>query len=303
MSSPYVQDDTLVNNPLLNGSYEVPDCALGVDVTTGGITAAGFLGIMGSLVDLGTSGAGTMSIQAFTFGQVAVPGNPRNFLRLAWTTGATAGTPKFCHKIEDVRTFSGQTVTLQGHYRSNAAIGIKLRQDFGTGGSPTSDVSTAPNGPINSIPSTVDDAGTAQWRPFTLTYKLPAITGLTLGSTANTSYIGVDFLPLLNTIFQADFSRLKLVPAGERSPMIQHRSYGDEEKALGRYYQKFIPTVQSGGTVLSMPFGPMRATPTVSGVAGTPFSGTNTASMLFGTNSGSTVAFTGNITLDARIAD
>ncbi len=301
MSSPYVQDDTLVNNPLLNGSYEVTDCALGVAVTS--ITTAGFLGIMGSLVDLGTSGAGTMEIKTFTFGQVAVPGNPRTYLRLAWTTAATAGTPKFTHKIEDVRSFSGQKVTLQGWYRSNAAIPIKLRQDFGTGGSPSADVLTAPNGPINSIPSTVDADGTAQWRPFALTYTLPSIFSKTLGSTANTSYVGVDIMPSLNVIFQVDFARLKLIPAGEMSPIIQHRAFGSEEKELGRFYQTFSQYVNSGLTSFNFPLGRMRAVPVVSGNLGASVAGTGvTVDGSYGTHTGTSGLVTG-ATADARIAD
>lgn len=299
MGSPYIQDDTLVNNPLLNGDYAITDCALGVAVTS--ITSAGFLGIMGSLVDLGTTGAGTMSIQTFTFGQTAVPGNPTNFLRLAWTTAATAGTPKYLHKVENVRTFAGQKVTLQGHYRSNAAIGFKLRQDFGTGGSPSADVSTSPDGPINSLPTTVDSDGTAQWRPFTLTFNLPSIAGKTIGTTASTSYVGVDFLPLLSTIFQADFARLRLVPSGERSPMVQRRNGFEEEKLLGRYYQTFSHWIYSGGTASSLPFGTMRAIPVMSGNLGASVTG-STANAFQGAHTGTSAVITG-ITADARIAD
>lgn len=300
MGSPYIQDDTQVNNPLLNGDYAITDSALGAAVTS--ITSAGFLGIMGSLVDLGTTGAGTMSIQTFTFGQVAVPGNPTNFLRLAWTTGATAGTPKYTHKVENVRTFAGMKCTLQGFYRSNAAVPIKLRQDFGTGGSPSADVSSNPDGPINSIPSTVDADGTAQWRPFALTYNLPSIAGKTLGTTASTSYIGIDVLPSLNTIFQVDFARLRLIPAGERSPMVARRYGFEEEKLLARYYSTFAMFIASGGTSFLFPNGPMRAIPIMSGNLGASVTGSATLNGSNGAHSGTSAVITG-ITADARIAD
>lgn len=296
-----LQDDTLVNDPLLNGSYETTDCAVGVAVTS--ITAAGPLGIMGSLVDLGTSGAGTMSIQSFTFGQVAVPGNPSKFLRLAWTTAATAGTPKFTHKVEGVETFSGRKVTLQGWYRSNAAIAIKLRQDFGSGGSPTADVSVNPGGPTNTIPSTVDAAGTAQWRPFSLTYSLPSIVGLTKGSTVNTSYLGVDFLPLLNTIFQADFAVMRLIPDGIATALIQRRDKATEEKLLGRFYQTWTQYINSGVTSFNFPLGRMAAVPIVSGTLGASVAGTGvTVDGSYGTHTGTSGLISG-VTADARIAD
>lgn len=295
-----ITDDTLANNPLLNGSYEVTDCAVGIAVTS--ITSAGKLGIMGTLVDLGTSGAGTMERKTFTFGQVAVPGNPLSYLRLAWTTAATAGTPKFTHKIADVETFSGRKCTLQGWYRSNAAIGFKLRQDFGTGGSPTADVSTNPGGPTNTIPSTVDATGTAQWRPFALTFSLPSITGLTKGSTVNTSYLGVDFLPLLNTIFQSDFAALKLVPEGLATALVQHRDFATEERLLGRFYQTFSQYVNSGVSNFNFPLGRMAAAPTVSGNLAASVAGTPTVDGAYGTHTGTSGLVTG-VTADARIAD
>jgi hypothetical protein len=299
MASPYVQEDTLESDPLLNGSYEVTDSALGVAVTS--ITAAGFLGIMGSLVSLGTSGVGAMTQQAFTFGQVAVPGNPRNFLRLAWTTAATAGTPQYAHKIEDVRTFAGQKVTLQGFIRSDKDVPVRLRQDFGTGGSPSADVAVASDGPVSVIQNTVDANGTAQWRPFTIMFNLPSVAGKTIGTTANTSYVAFDVLPALNVLYQIDFTRLRLIPAGERSPVLTKRVASTEEKLLGRYYQSFGMFVFSGGTSSALPFGPMRAAPVMSGTAGAVFTG-STVSTMVGTNSGVSALMTG-MTADARIAD
>jgi hypothetical protein len=163
-------------------------------------------------------------------------------------------------------------------------------------------VSTSPSAPVNSIPSTVDSDGTAQWRPFSLIFVLPSISGKTIGTTAHTSYIGIDFLPPLSVTLQFDVCMLRLIPAGEESPLNRRRPYYLEEKYLGRYYQ-FITNVHvfSGGTSMCLPYGPMRAAPTVSGTAGSPFSGSSTSTIV-GTNSGSSALLTG-VTLDARIAD
>jgi hypothetical protein len=283
----YPNTDVIDTNPLLNGSYEVSDIA--------SITAANFIGIMGSLVSLGTTGAATISRQAFTFGQIDVPGNPLSFLRMAWTTGATAGTPQFTHKIEDVATFAGKKVTFQGHYRSNAAMPIRLRQDFGTGGSPSSDVNVLPDNNIVNLPSTVDSSGTAQWRPFSVNFTLPSILGKSLGSTANTSYLAIDFLPNLNTIFQFDITMMRLVPGGQETPIPRRRPFYYEENLLTRYYS--VESVfGTGAQVPQVTKRRMRATPSMTASAGTASNPT-----VDGAHLNHTVNVAVNLTFDSRL--
>jgi hypothetical protein len=288
----YPNSDETSENPLLNGCYEhVPDDA---DQT---ITAAGLFGVVGSLVSLGTSGVGTVSRQAFTAGQTDVPGEPRNFLRWALTTGATAGTPQFAHKIEDVRTFAGKKVTLQGFYRSNAVMPIRLRQDFGTGGSPSADVNITPAGPFPSLPSTVDVNGTAQWRPFTVTFDVPSINGKTIGTTDFTSYLAVDIIPALNTTFQFDITMMRLVPGGQSNPIVRRRSHHQEVWELSRYYHVYLVT--GTGTQTPITFQRrMTKTPTMTASAGTASNPTTDSVHL-----NHTVNVAVSLTADARIAD
>jgi hypothetical protein len=260
----YLNTNALAENPLVNGSYEFTDAA------GASITAAGNFGVVGSLVSLGTSGAGTISQQALAFGQVAVPGDVRNHFRWAQTTAHTAGTPKFAHKIEDVRTFAGKKVTLQGYYRSNVAMPIKMRQDFGAGGSPSADVLTSANAPINSIPSTVDSDGTAQWRPFAMSFTLPSMVGKTIGTTVGTSYLAVDLMPDQLVTFQFDMTMLRLTPAGEANPVVRRRPFAEEQTLCERYFVSltaFAPvSTQSANWV---PFRRnMRIVPTMSGGTG-----------------------------------
>ncbi len=288
----YPSTHSLAEDPLLNGNYShIPDDA------DASIAAAALFGVVGSLVSLGTSGAGTVTRQAHTFGQTTVPGNPRHFLRWAQTTAATAGTPKFCHKIDDVRTFAGRKVTFCGYYRSNTSLQVKLRQDFGAGGSPTADVSTSANGNTGTLPSTVDADGVAQWKPFSISYNLPSLVGLTLGSTAETSYLGIDILPPLSVTFQLDLCMLRLVEGGQADPTSRRRPFSEEERLLQRYY--WAGSIQSQNAAFAVTFHQtMRAAPTLTADAGTADTATVDGFTLTH-NAEAAIA----ITADARIAD
>lgn len=286
----YQNTNSLAENPLLNGFFEhCPDNT--------SITSADFIGIMHSLVALGTSGAATVSQQTFTTGQTDVSGEPRNFLRWAQTTAATAGTPEFLSKIEDVRTFAGRKIVLQGYYRANASFQVKARQDFGAGGSPSADVDISADGATSYLPVTTDASGTALWKPFVLSFTIPRLTGKTIGSTANTSYLGFRFLWPLNATFQVDITALKVTPAGEANPVERRRTYGEEEQYLGRYYKKYLLT--GTGTQTPFNYSPrMRAAPTQTASAGTASNPTTDSGHL---NHTVNVAVT--LTADARIAN
>ena len=55
-------------------------------------------------------GAGTtLTRQAFTLGQTDVPDNPEYYLRAVTTTDSSADATILSQRIEDVRTFAGQT--------------------------------------------------------------------------------------------------------------------------------------------------------------------------------------------------
>lgn len=288
----YLNVDSISENPLLNGCYEhVPDDA------DQSITTAGFFGVVGSLVSLGTSGAGTISRQNFTFGQSEVPGDPRHFLRWAQTTGATAGTPQFSHKIEDVRTFNGRKVTFQGFYRSNTVMPLRLRQDFGAGGSPSANINILAIGPVSALPTTADGNGVAQWRPFAISFYVPDLSGKTIGTTDFTSYLAVDFLPALNTTFQFDITMMRLVPGGQQTPIFRRRPHRLEEDFLSRYFIAMLVTGTGTQTPVSFPKR-MRATPTMTASAGTASNPTTDSVHL---NHTVNVAVT--LTADARIPD
>ena len=85
----------------------------------------------------------TATRQAFTLGQTDVPGEPTYFCRTVVSSVAGAGNLSvLVQRIEDVRTFAGQQVTVSFWAKADATknIAVELDQNFGTGGSPSADV-------------------------------------------------------------------------------------------------------------------------------------------------------------------
>ena len=123
----------------------------------------------------------TVTRQAFTVGQTAVPNEPTYFSRTVVTSVAGAGNSSILtQKIEDVRTFAGQQVTISFWTKVDATknISVELAQSFGTGGSPSADVT--------GIGVTKVSIGTS-WQKVTVTATLPSISGKTLGTDNNSS--------------------------------------------------------------------------------------------------------------------
>ena len=124
----------------------------------------------------------TVTRQAFTLGQTAVPSEPTYFCRTVVTSVAGASNYSIlAQKIEDVRTFAGQQITISfwAKVDSTKNIAVELIQDFGTGGSPSTYVTT--------IGTTKVSIGTS-WQKVTVTTTVPSISGKTLG-TSNDSLL------------------------------------------------------------------------------------------------------------------
>ena len=122
----------------------------------------------------------TATRQAFTLGQTAVPGEPTYFCRTVVSSVAGAGNyAVLIQRIEDVRTFAGQQVTLSFWAKADATknIAINMVQIFGTGGSPSANVG---------ISGTKISVGTT-FQKVTVTATLPSISGKTLGTNNNST--------------------------------------------------------------------------------------------------------------------
>lgn len=128
-------------------------------------------------LDGGALSANDVTISPFAAGQVDVPGNPRNFATVGGAIAGGSGSENlvFLNKIEDVRSFSGEQVTLSFWVKGSitASAGVYMVQSFGSGGSPSAGVNALPAQAL---------AVTTSWVRHTITFDVASIAGKTLGS-------------------------------------------------------------------------------------------------------------------------
>jgi hypothetical protein len=118
-----------------------------------------------------TSGTCTVSQQTFTPGTAPVAGYEGTyFLRMGNASGASYY--EISQKVEDVRTFAGQTVTVSFWAKASNATTMAFiaGQNFGTGGSAGAN-STGSNFSL-----------TTSWQRFTYTFTMPSVAGKTIGT-------------------------------------------------------------------------------------------------------------------------
>lgn len=131
-----------------------------------------------------STGTNTYSAQTFTPGTAPVAGyEGKSFAQMAITgQSATSAYNILGQRVEDVRTFAGQTVTLSFWAKASSGtpkIGLEITQVFGSGGSPSAFVST----PLGSITTSTS------WVRYSKTIAVPSISGKTIGTDANSSFI------------------------------------------------------------------------------------------------------------------
>ena len=163
-------------NKIINGDFTINQRSFS------SITAAGY-GFDRWRYEFST-GTNTYSAQTFTPGTAPVAGyEARNFAQMAISgQSATSAYNILGQRVEDVRTFAGQTVTLSFWAKASSgtpSIGLEITQVFGTGGSPSNFVST----PLGSITTSTS------WTRYSKTVAVPSISGKTIGTDANSSYI------------------------------------------------------------------------------------------------------------------
>jgi len=132
-----------------------------------------------------TGGTVTCTPQTFTPGAAPVAGyEGSTFLRCDVTGQSAAGDrAEVRQKIESVRTFAGQTVTVSFWAKSDSgtpSLTVELLQNFGSGGSPSAEVQAI---------GIVKQAITTSWARYTATISVPSISGKTLGTTHDGSLL------------------------------------------------------------------------------------------------------------------
>lgn len=192
------------------------------------------------------------SQQTFTLGQTDVDPQARFYKRVVVVS--SAGASNFCastYPMESVRTLAGKVVTVSLYAKANAgqSIALEFSQVFGTGGSPSAEVSTF-------VAKTVL---TSSWVRYSFSVTLPNIAGKTLGSSDN-DYLALNIWMDAGSTFNSrtgtlgqqsgtfDFFGLKVEQGSRASAYI----FPDLDKELLACQRFFVNT----GTAVTLYSGP-----------------------------------------------
>jgi hypothetical protein len=166
----YLVNTTGSGNAIINGAFDIWQRGTSVSVASG----AGALFAADRFSAITDGDSLTYSQQTFTPGAAPVAGlEERFFARVSNTFVAGVNNYSlFNHRIEDVRTFAGQTVTLSYYAKADAAksVSFEINQSFGSGGS---------SGVFNFV---AKQALTTSWARYSHTITLPTISGKTIGA-------------------------------------------------------------------------------------------------------------------------
>jgi hypothetical protein len=168
--------------------------------------------------------------ESFTPGEAPQVGYEGEFFfRYARTVAGSGATVDFIrHKAENVRTFANTTATLSFWAKAGSGtptLNIKLRQNFGSGGSTSVDIDSSVT-------------LSTSWQRFSVTVNVPSISGKTV---AFNSGLDTIFAPPLNTIQTIDIWGVQLEAGSTATPFRRNaNSLQGELAACQRYYQRFV---------------------------------------------------------------
>jgi hypothetical protein len=155
-------------NKIINGDFAINQRAFTSTTTTATYGFDRFL-------ITATDGTTTWSAQTFTPGTAPVAGyESTNFSRLV-STGQTltSAASRLNQKIEDVRTFAGQTATYSFWAKASTGtpnVAVNCSQNFGSGGS------------ASVIVAGTKIAITSSWARYSATFSVPSVSGKTIGT-------------------------------------------------------------------------------------------------------------------------
>ena len=160
-------------NRIINGDYRINQRAFSSTTTDQAYT---FDRWMTTALNWST-GTVTYSAQTFTPGAAPVAGYEGiNFLRCvtASLTGV-AGYATITQRIEDVRTFAGETITMSLWAKAGSgtpSLSLEMVQNFGTGGSTRAPIAA----------SVKKFTLNTSWTRYSFTFTVPSVSGKTIGT-------------------------------------------------------------------------------------------------------------------------
>ena len=183
-------------NAIINGDFLINQRGFTSNTTSGSYNFDRFN-------QVNSGGSYTLTPQTFTPGTAPIAGyEGRTYLQAITASQSAAGDfAILIQNIEDVTRYAGSTVTVSFFAKANTGtpkIALELQQFFGTGGSPSTAVNTA-GGTVTLSTS---------WARYSLTVAVPSISGKTLGTTANTSFLGVNLWTSAGSTFNTRASSI-----------------------------------------------------------------------------------------------
>lgn len=220
-------------NVIINGNFDV--WQRGTSIT--GIADGTYCADRWVVQYDGSGGSRAISQLTFPPGQTDVPYGPTYYLRLTQSVAGSGATYNYlAQRIEDVRTFAGQTVTLSFYAQASSAITLPqldVNQVFG-GGAGSSPVTTT-------ITSNVS-IGTS-WAKYSYTFAVPSISGKTIG--IDPTYLALRFNLPINSTFIFYLAQVQLELGPVATPF-ERRPIGVEEALCYRYFQRYTNSAGIG---------------------------------------------------------
>ena len=221
-------------NAFINGDFGVWQRGTTFTPTTGGgaYTADRY----NQVFDVAPT-SGSITQQTFTSGTAPVAGyEGQYFYRTTITTPGSNTYYILGQRIEDVREFAGQTVTVSFWAKLNSgaisSARIRLSQNFGSGGSATV-----------TLDNSYSFTPTGSWQRFSWTIALPSISGKTIGTG---SYLQIDSVVAYAAANTVDFWGWQ-IEAGNTATAFQTATgtIQGELAACQRYYVRYAPSTNN----------------------------------------------------------
>jgi hypothetical protein len=223
-------------NRIINGDFRINQ--RGFSSTTTSSTYGfdrWFIGFSGGTV--------TYSAQTFTAGAAPYAGYEGiNFARVVTASQSAAGDFAYLQqRIEDVRTFANQTITVSFFAKASTGtptVGVVAEQQFGTGGSS----SVVTSGGTTAI--------TTSWARYSKTISIPSIAGKTIGTGSVALNIGL-MTSVGTTISGSGYPAVGVqnatidfwgvqVEAGAVATPFEFEDYGTTLEKCQRYYFRLV---------------------------------------------------------------
>jgi hypothetical protein len=233
---PQFAPQTMFRNAIINGDFRINQRGFSSSTTD---STYGF----DRWAQWNFGGTVTMSSQSFTAGSPVATGyEASTFCRL--TSASQTSSTHYAALVqytEDVRILANSTVTISFWAKASSgtpSISVEAMQNFGTGGSPSSNVWTY----LNKVTITTS------WTRYSITASIPSISGKTVGTTANTSSLAFVFWTSAGSDYNSRTGSLGLqnttidfwgvqVERGSYATPFERRPIGTELALCQRYYE------------------------------------------------------------------